>query len=1247
MNKILPRPSRHRPGLALIVVVSMMALLSLLVVAFLLLTSTHRASSTNDVSARQAKSIAEAASEIIITQLVAEMRAGSTVSNVGSGADATELFQIRDPKKMLPERSTQESLSAPEWSGDKWSNSDTLNLIKQSAHSQEFYAGGPVLASDVNTATSPSSDGRSFASVLWSQPRLFAPKYDLPAESTPDWVYLTRGGSKPTVFTLANKTSVPASGIPEPDYVVGRFAYQIYNVGGLLDMNAAGYNPTGTTTEAIGGKGSLLLADLNAIPGLTGTTKVADIVTWRNKGDWSNLTDQINFSQRNGWMRPYNSSTRSDNIFLNRSDLIRFLEEKIGEDDARLALPYLSSFTRSFDRPSFQPSPNRPKIKFGANQGGNNAIGLDDNVNPGARSQSDGTLLANKRFALENIDLLRNPAANAARIEKFFGLTRTGNVWTYRHGRSDDIVPIGSPDMGTRKGTPDFFEILKAAIHVGSLGVQHGTDNVSMQTALASAGLTGTYAHRIGGIDSDINYQILKIGANLIDQWDEDSYPTVIEFNGETISGNESLPYIAAMMNYLYAEQVLNPPVAVGFRWVVPNWTGPVKFVNLLTPRLWNPYVRATSNQTQVPTQFRVRGEYVGQDMVTWVRHSNNNNSLETSHPWNNNRPDAGPPPSWNGSAVAWAYRWNYKPIGGENYGPGEVDNPATQLNGGQVNFTLAGNWSNSWPYPFSDPRMLYRSEYPTSAVTVSAGAGSVRFSSIHPHAKAGFNEDNRSYSTFAPSYEVYGFPLGRGWQGPSVSVIDDNKDGVADVPPARIYPDTNGKAVSSAIFFCVADRPAFGVLKLTLSCKDGDGNWLPYDVAYVPTNGFDGFVHNTAGTGSNVVDTINKQETKCWLRLDPRSNRGGMLSTNAHPNLVPQETKKSEFWTRGEWREGRTMRFGAASGFIPDSETSKKFLMLPSSNQLWSITEQTYGNVSVRTDPSGVFYNTPASTYRYVDPDGIQRRGMGANWTEGGLEGQAMASSDPDGTYPFSASSEVRANRPVMLNRAFRSLAEMGAVFRDSPWRNLDFFNVESGDAALLDFFCLNSKEDVEGKSLVPTSREGSPIIAGKFNLNTPHPEVISAAIRGVAREMNSTGNGDPFSSESDVEKVAQGLVNSVHSKTRSRPMRNPSELVGSPISTTQYEGFAQTLGSLLPGSKDQKIQQRREAVIRALADSGEAATWNLMIDLVAQSGKLTAAAAGLKDFIVEGQKRYWVHIAIDRTTGELINQQWEPVYE
>jgi hypothetical protein len=52
-------------------------------------------------------------------------------------------------------------------------------------------------------------------------------------------------------------------------------------------------------------------------------------------------------------------------------------------------------------------------------------------------------------------------------------------------------------------------------------------------------------------------------------------------------------------------------------------------------------------------------------------------------------------------------------------------------------------------------------------------------------------------------------------------------------------------------------------------------------------------------------------------------------------------------------------------------------------------------------------------------------------------------------------------------------------------------------------------------------------------------------------------------------------------------------------------------------------------------------------MIDVIAQSGRYPPTAAGLGDFIVEGEKRYWLHVAIDRFTGEIIDQQLEAVYE
>jgi hypothetical protein len=52
-------------------------------------------------------------------------------------------------------------------------------------------------------------------------------------------------------------------------------------------------------------------------------------------------------------------------------------------------------------------------------------------------------------------------------------------------------------------------------------------------------------------------------------------------------------------------------------------------------------------------------------------------------------------------------------------------------------------------------------------------------------------------------------------------------------------------------------------------------------------------------------------------------------------------------------------------------------------------------------------------------------------------------------------------------------------------------------------------------------------------------------------------------------------------------------------------------------------------------------------MIDVVAQSGRYANTSKSLNDFAVEGEKRYWVHLAIDRYTGEIVDSQIEPVSE
>jgi hypothetical protein len=53
-------------------------------------------------------------------------------------------------------------------------------------------------------------------------------------------------------------------------------------------------------------------------------------------------------------------------------------------------------------------------------------------------------------------------------------------------------------------------------------------------------------------------------------------------------------------------------------------------------------------------------------------------------------------------------------------------------------------------------------------------------------------------------------------------------------------------------------------------------------------------------------------------------------------------------------------------------------------------------------------------------------------------------------------------------------------------------------------------------------------------------------------------------------------------------------------------------------------------------------------MIDMIAQTGHYKPNAQSLQnDFVVEGEKRYWAHVAIDRFTGQVIDKQIELVNE
>ena len=96
----------------------------------------------------------------------------------------------------------------------------------------------------------------------------------------------------------------------------------------------------------------------------------------------------------------------------------------------------------------------------------------------------------------------------------------------------------------------------------------------------------------------------------------------------------------------------------------------------------------------------------------------------------------------------------------------------------------------------------------------------------------------------------------------------------------------------------------------------------------------------------------------------------------------------------------------------------------------------------------------------------------------------------------------------PIMLNRPFRNVAELGYAFRDLPWKTLDFFTDKSADAGLLDIFAINdgpalfdANGNFTGMGAVPT------MTAGSVNLNTTQAADLQSVFAGsILDEISST---------------------------------------------------------------------------------------------------------------------------------------------
>ena len=168
------------------------------------------------------------------------------------------------------------------------------------------------------------------------------------------------------------------------------------------------------------------------------------------------------------------------------------------------------------------------------------------------------------------------------------------------------------------------------------------------------------------------------------------------------------------------------------------------------------------------------------------------------------------------------------------------------------------------------------------------------------------------------------------------------------------------------------------------------------------------------------------------------------------------------------------------------------------------------------------------------------------------------------------------------MLNRPFRNVAELGYVFRDLPWKTLDFFTDKSADAGLLDVFTINDGPPGVGiGGLGVTSMAQPTITAGSLNLNSLYldpndstlapvgPPIVAGAIWDEI--SNSTGSGTGAQS-------AQTITRNVANTTSATPMQNKSEL----ITRVDPNTNAKLVETILPpaANDNQAVKARREVV-------------------------------------------------------------------
>jgi hypothetical protein len=1145
----------------------MIAIVTLLIIAFVTIMQLDRTTTASYSQALKADQLARGGLQLIVGQLQNEM-----------GKDASP--DLTYPGNPLYTNVGSTNIM-PQMVG---TNSAMPNLVKTSTNAP-FFTGtlltGALAASGVSS-TATSYNGRSISTARWNQ----AYMGNFPNNaSAPYWIMMTRGGptnASGLAFGRNAANSVNNPSFANTNYVVGRIAYAIYNEGALLDINVAGYPTNGssaalTSSQLQSIKGTLAGADVSTM-GIDPNALTA----WRNQASAASATSYTgyvtNFASTNGFTSVY----PGDTTFVSRQDLIQAAQNGTAGLTTAM-LTNLATFTRERNAPSWRPqattgSPSGCTIDYA----GKATSSASTNVFiPYIRRASAATItsyhidgssytysvnpgdpLVYRRFPLDRLNWLGpNGPQNGGTKANIQACF--GLLWGSGVDNNGNTIPLWQYVGPTGSAEQTKIETLPQVLAESTPREPNFFELLQAGILTGSLGMEGQLTH--GGTYNGFSYYT----------WHEEQQTLQIFRIGASI--------IAQYQSGNYPPVIEYTQSGSGTPWTKP-WTAQWQATGIANL----PYLN----------MFHI---LIGEDT------SNSMESYMMFGLWNPHQQPAGSTP-------------NRPSVRLHIMGSVSVAN--------DYGSDIASNYQT--PFNYASPANLpygYQQNINNAVIQLSNSTGAGVNGFVDPHAlvpndvSGPLSTGTTAGLTWATLPSIQGTTYA-GFRLPDL-VIDPNLTPPASTPSGALFEwqevvyNFNPNVLQPFNFWLEYLSPS--------------NVWVPYDYhAGINDPLHTWFTKDPSvygeymgkGTGVAQLQPIDAPSTAninyltkyCLETCDPRSlrfNYGQLETTNSTPAWTTY--LNSSIWSSASGANW------AAYGRYPGQNAQAVFSLVGGYAGVWAPAGLCRNN----NNPPQMNTTNPPGTYAsYADPDGVLRV------SDSGLFPVLTTSTYPQNGNgwqgdPFALSSTRKADRPIFLNRPFYSVGELGYVDRDDPWKTLDFFTANSGDAALLDLFTV--------------SKSDSNVVAGRINLNTQNQPSLYAVLNNTVSDAVGTTPAPSTPNLSKPSQIATDMVAFTASGSANGPLVGKDQIATKFVSNLTTGDFS--------GSDEQYVKARREGVTRALADVGQTRTWNLMIDIVAQAGRYPPAATSLSQFVVEGERHYWLHVAIDRFTGQVIDQQLEAV--